>query len=187
MISWRRYFLVSLVCEYLGLKLPVKAEFCGTSFPEIMSIQVSFLVNKIKNESEQGVDCATRKQLRDKITSLTLPQTRHATGALEMIWNHLQKPLDPPVPEPDPVPSPESDPFPDWSLLKRALLKSISTGIFTDIQIHAYSKISNGIPRDPRPLFISSILIEGWWTTLATRGFEATIHLFTSPDNRPKS
>lgn len=58
-----------------------------------------------------------------------------------------------------------------------ALLKSISTGIFIDLQFYAYNAISNDRPLDPKPLFTSSTVIEEWGSAIVTREFEGFFQL----------
>lgn len=89
-----------------------------------------------------------------------------------MIWNGVIGPLDPPPPEPAPMLSQESRLFnPERYKLELALLKSISTGVFIDVQFYAYNAVCDNVPVDLRPLFTSSIVIEEWVPTIETRKF----------------
>jgi hypothetical protein len=125
----------------------------------MLSIQVPILVTKMNEESGRHTEGETRKRLREKIASLSQPQVRRAADALTMIWTSANGPLKPP-------PKFESTPVvvftfsQTWNRMKLALLKSITIGIFIDVQFYAFNKICNGLPFDPKPLFISSMMIE---------------------------
>jgi hypothetical protein len=133
-------------------------------------MQVSQLVGKMKEESKWNTEGVTRKNLRDKIAALPQPQLTRAIDILAMIWNGMKGPLEPP---------PTTEPkfnlcvaftlFPNWCRMKLALLKSISTGTFIDIQFYASNKIDDNLPLDPRPLFTSSIVIEEWGPAITAR------------------
>ncbi|KAF9650003.1 hypothetical protein BDM02DRAFT_1689338 [Thelephora ganbajun] len=139
------------------------------SFPELLSMQVSQLVKKMEEESKEGIESATRKQLRNKIASLSQPQVKRAKNALAMIWNCVKRPLEPPATVYKFTFSVTPTLFPNWQRVKLALLKSISTGIFIDIQFYAYNKMGNDLPLDPKPLFTSSIVIEEWGPAITTQ------------------
>jgi len=132
-------------------------------------MQVSRLVSKMKEESKANTESVTRKQLREKIAALSQPQVRRAADALAMIWNCVNGPLESHTTEPKFTFSITPTLFPNWHRVKLALLKSIPTGAFIDVQFHAYNKISNDLPLEPRPLFTSSIVIEEWGPTITTR------------------
>ena len=140
-------------------------------------MQVSRLVSKMKEESAGGAESETRRQLRDRIALLSQSQLARATDALAMIWSGVVGPLDPPVPEVKRtgfvLPSKWNGMlypfFSSWGVLKLALLKSIFTGTFIDVQFYAYNAIQNGTPLDPKPLFTSSIVIQEWAPAIATR------------------
>lgn len=120
-------------------------------------MQVSFLINKMNEESTKGdSEGATRKRLRKKIASLSQSQVRHATDALVMIWNYTREPLRPPTTKPNPTVPVTLTNLP--LRVQLALFKSIDTGIFIDLQFYAYNKVSNDVPQEPNPLFISSIV-----------------------------
>ena len=137
------------------------------SFPEILAVQVPHLIGKMKEESA-GV---TRKQFREKVATLSQSQLLRATDTLAMIWDGMVGPLDLPTLEPKPyhLPNPLAHP----SRVKFALLRSISTGTFIDVQFFAYNTISNGLPVDLRPLYTSSIVIERWRAAITTRKLES--------------
>lgn len=135
----------------------------------MLSIQVSILVNKMNEESKQCAEGATRKRLQEKIASLSQPQARRAADALSMIWSYVNGPLKPPVAQPEPTFSMAFTFFLNWHRVELALLKSIATGVFIDVQLCAFSKICNNLPFDPKPLFISSIVIEEWGPAVTTR------------------
>ena len=138
------------------------------SFPEILAMQVSRLVSKIKEESRGGTESATRKELREKIATLSPSQSTHATDTLAMIWDGMMGSSDVPASKPKPSPFPPL-PFLNWHKVKLALLRSIPTGIFIDVQFFAYNAICNGLPADPRPLYTSSIIIQRWEAAITTR------------------
>jgi hypothetical protein len=135
-------------------------------------MQVPFLVNKINEESNGWEESATRRQLLKKIASLTQPQMKRAADALAMIWNCVKVPLGRPPAQPKTISSVTPTRFSDWSRVKLALLKSITTGAFIDVQFYAYNKISDNLPQDPKPLYTSSIVIEGWRSAIAKRELE---------------
>ena len=146
-----------------------KCSLLWLSFPEILEIQVSRLVSKIKQESQGGTESTTRKELREKIVALSLSQLTRATDTLTMIWNGMVGPLDVPALEPKSSPFPKPLPFLNWHRVKLALLRSIPTGTFIDVQFFAYNAICNGLPADPRPLYTSSIVIQEWGAAITTR------------------
>ena len=125
-------------------------------------MQVSRLVCKLEEESSGCAESITRKQLREKIAALPPPQLARAMDVLGAVWNGVKGPLGPPRAEPKFTFSVTPFPFPNWHRVKLALLKSIHTGTFIDIQFYAYNAVRNNVPLDPRPLFTSSIVIEEW-------------------------
>ena len=150
-----------------------KCSFLWHSFPEILSIQVSHLVNKIRKELRGGTESTTRKELREKTAALSSSQLTHATDTLAMISNGAVGLLDVPALEPKPSPFPKPLPFLNWHRVKLALLRSIPTGTFIDVQFFAYNAIGNGLPADPRPLYTSSIVIQEWAAAITTRKSES--------------
>ena len=143
------------------------------SFPEILSAQVSQLVCKMKEESAGDTESVTPEQLRDKLTTLSQSQLIRATDALAMIWNGVIGPLNPLTPEPR-FASSVAPALPNWQRVRLALLKSISTGAFIDVQFYAYNTISDDLPSDPRPLFTSSIVIAMWASAITTRKWDGS-------------
>ena len=141
-------------------------------------MQVLQLVSKIKEESGEGSGSVTRRHLREKIADLPQSQLARATDALAMIWDALVGPLD----LPPPGLTSTSGKYAQISKLERliipltsneqriklALLKSISTGTFIDVQFYAYNAILQGLPLDLKPLFTSSIVIEDWAPAITT-------------------
>ena len=133
-------------------------------------MQVSFLVRKMNEESKWTEEGAIRKQLRNKIASLSLPQTRRAAEALAMIWSRMTGPLESLVVQPKIAFSTIAIRFrfPNWHRVKLAFLKSIITGVFIDVQFYAFNKIDDGSPQGPKPLYTSSVVIEEWGPAIAT-------------------
>ena len=111
----------------------------------------------------------TMKQLLDKIASLTESQLARSSDVLSMIWSGTTGPLDLPTQEPEAALSANSAQVANLHRVELALLKSISTGAFIDVQFYAYNAISDDLPLDPKPLFTSSIVIEEWGSAIATR------------------
>ena len=144
------------------------------SFPEILTIQVSRLVSKIKEESGGDTESATTKELQEKISALPQSRLARSTDALAMIWNGIIGPLDVPALEPKLSTFPGLLPFLNWHRVKLALLRSISTGVFIDAQFFAYDAISNGLPVDLRPLYTSTIAIQKWAAEIITRKSESS-------------
>ena len=136
-------------------------------------IQVSRLVSKIKEESRGGTESATRKELREKTAAFSLSQLTRAADTIAMIWDGIMGPLDVPALEPKPSLFPKPLPFLNWHRVKLALLRSIPTGTFIDVQFFAYNAICNGLPADPRPLYTSSIVIQEWAAAITTRKSES--------------
>ena len=135
----------------------------------MLLLQVSRLVRMIKEESKGGVESITRKQLREKIATLPQPRLMRAKDVLGVIWNGVKEPLEPPMAEPGFNFDMTLTLFPNWHRVKIALLKSIPTGTFIDVQFFAYNAVGNGIPLNLRPLFTSSIVIEEWGPGITTR------------------
>jgi len=123
----------------------------------------------MKEESAGDTKSPTRKQLQDKLSTLSPSQLARATDALAMIWNGLIGPLDPLAPELKFASSAAPTLPPNWPKMKLALLKSISTGTFIDVQFYAYNAIGGDLPLDPRPLFASSIVIKNWAPAITAR------------------
>ena len=132
-------------------------------------LQVSQLIDKIKQESMGNNDRKTTNQLLDKIASLSQPQLARATDALSMIWSGTTRSLNLHAPRTSPKVSVEPTPSTKLRRVELALLKSISTGTFIDVQFYAYDAINNDSPFDLKPLFTSSIVIEEWGSAIATR------------------
>lgn len=135
-------------------------------------MQVSFLVKKMNKETKKGVESATRKRFRNKVTSLAQPQLGGATDTLAMILNCMGGPLESAGAPSGFTSSALPAVLPNWHRLKFAFLKSITTGVFIDIQLHAYNEVSNSLLSDLKPLFSSSIVIKGWGPIIAARRLE---------------
>ena len=137
-------------------------------------MQVSRLVRKMKEEPAGDTEGTIRKQLREKVAALTQSRLPRAADVLAMILNGAMRPLDLPAPAPEP----KSTPFANSSLfrhrVKLALLKSIPTGTFIDIQFFAYNALSNDLLVDPRPLYTSSVVLERLGATITTRKPESS-------------
>ena len=91
-----------------------------------------------------------------------------------MIWNGTMGPSDSTVPSTrfsSPAPSIVPAEHPGLGL---ALVKSISTGTFIDVQFYAYNAINNDLQLDPKPLFASSIVIKGFSSAIEKRKLEGT-------------
>lgn len=163
------------------------------SFPEILSAQVSQLISKIKEESTEGAESPTRGQLREKIASLSQLQLARAADTLAMIWDGVMGPTV----ELSSTSSTgftksskrkrggKGHIFSNWQRVKLALLKSIPTGTFIDVQFYAYNAICNDLPTDPKPLFISSIVIEEWAPAITTRELQCTAYSALTCDEEP--
>ena len=136
---------------------------------------VSRLLGKMKEESKPGAESDTMIRLLDKITSLSQSDMGRGTGALCLIWSGLSGRLDLPVLGLKSATSVKDTLLPNWHRVKLALLKSISTGTFLDAQFYAYNAIENNIPLDPKPLFVSSIVIEEWAPGITTRRLEESL------------
>jgi len=129
----------------------------------------------IKEESRGDGESPTRKRLREKIAALSQLQLSRAADTLAMIWNGVMGSLDPPMQESKLAFFVEPILFnPNWHRVTLALLKSISTGTFIDVQFFAYNAIDNDLPVDPRPLYTSSIAIERWGAAITTRKLESS-------------
>jgi hypothetical protein len=122
----------------------------------------------------------TRAQLRSKIGALPQSQLARATDALSMIWDGITGPPDPRMPEPQSTDRARSNQFSmwqrvifpltsNWQRMKLALLKSIPTGTFIDVQLYACNAIGDGQPFDLKPVFTSSIVIQEWAPAITTR------------------
>jgi len=132
-------------------------------------MQVSRLLYKMEEESKGIAESITRKQLREKLAALPRPRLARATDALAMIFDGVKGSLVASPTEPKLTFSVTPPIFPNWRRVKLALLKSIPTGTFIDVQFYAYNAIAGDLPLDPRPLFTSSIMIEEWGPAITTR------------------
>ena len=139
-------------------------------------IQVSQLVSKIKEESRGDTESATKEELQEKISALPPSRLSRATDALAMIWSGIMGPLDVPTLEPASSTLPALLPFLNWHRVKLTLLRSISTGVFIDVEFLAYNAISNGLPVDVRPLYTSAIVIQEWAAEITTRKSESSLN-----------
>ena len=126
----------------------------------------------MKEESGRDSETPIKKQLRETITALSQSQLPHAIDALAMIWNGVMDLRDGRMPEPKPPFLAKPTLSLNWHRVKLALLKSIPTGIFIDMQFFAYNGIYNDLPVDPRPLYTSTVVIERWGAAIATRKLE---------------
>ena len=127
----------------------------------------------MKEESGGDTESVVRKQLREKIATITRSQLPRAADALTMIWNGAMGPLDVPVPTPKFSFFAKTTLFSNWHRVKLALLKSIPTGTFIDVQFFAYNALRNDALVDPKPLYTSSIVIERWGATITRRKSES--------------
>jgi len=123
----------------------------------------------MKEESAGGTGRVTHQQLKDKLAAFSQSQLTRAADALAMIWSGVSGPLDQLAPDPKSASPAAPILLPNWHRVRLALLKSISTGTFIDIQFYAYNAIGNNVPLDPRPLFTSSIVVEEWAPAITTR------------------
>ena len=143
------------------------------SFREMLPAQVSQLVNKIKEGSTGGIEGATRRQVQDRVASLSQSQLNRVADVLAMIWDGMLGLLDIPPPPPNSTSLAKSIQFPpsgrrrsgappppNWDRMKLALFKSISTRTFVEVKLNAYNAIHNTLPLDPKPLFTSSIVVK---------------------------
>lgn len=115
-----------------------------------------------------------RKQLREKIAALSKPRFIGAAGALSMILDSANGPLELPPAGPKFALHTTPPVLPNWHRVKLALLKSISTGCFIDLQFYAYNAIGGDLPLDPRPLFTSSSVINEWGPAITARKLDNT-------------
>lgn len=173
---WTRCFPAS----FFGGLLPSsnicdKCSLSRHSFPDMLPMQVSRLVGKIKEESAGN----TMSQLQDKITSLSRSELARATDALSMIWDGIAGLSNPPVPTQTCTVSHSFISLQNWQRVKSALYKSIRTGTFLDAQFYAYNAFGNDLLQDLKPLFTSSIVIERWGSAITTRTSERSFQ-FTS-------
>ena len=134
----------------------------------------------MKEELRGDSETPMRKQLRETIAALSQSRLPRATDALAMIWNGMMGPLDLRTPEPKPVLFVKPTFSLNWHRVKLALLKSIPTGTFIDVQFFVYSAIDNDLPVVPRPLYASRIVIERWGAAIATRKLKS-LSKFTRP------
>ena len=128
----------------------------------------------MSEESKGRKEGDIRKRLCDKIASLSQPQMKRGADVLAMIWNCVKEPPDSPTVQPKATSLFSTTPilFPNWHRLKLAFLKSITAGAFIDVQFYAFNKVNDGSPQDPKPLYTSSIVIEGWASDITTCEFE---------------
>ena len=145
-------------------------------------MQIPRLVCKLEDESSGYTESITRKQLREKIAALPPPQLARAMDVLGAVWNGVKGPLEPLKAESKSTFSVTPLLPPNWHRVKLALLKSIHTGTFIDVQFYAYNVVHNNVLLDPRPLFTSSIVIEEWGTAIATRKWGRTLN---KPNSNP--
>ena len=122
----------------------------------------------MEKELTKGTESDTRMRLRDKIASLSQSELGRAADALAMIWGGVVGPLDLPQ-EPKSTFSSKFTPSPNWHRVQLALLKSVPTGTFVDVQFYAYNAVYNSGPQDLRLLFTSSIVIKEWAAAITTR------------------
>ena len=112
---------------------------------------------------------AQGSNFRKKLLLCPPSQLVCAIDVLGVVWNGVEGLLEPPKTKPRFTFSAIPLLFPNWHRVKLALLKSIHTGTFIDVQFYAYNEICNNITLDPRPLFTSSLVIEEWGAAVMTR------------------
>jgi hypothetical protein len=132
-------------------------------------MQVSRLICKMKEESTGDVESITGKQLQQKIALLPQSRLARAMDVLAMIWNGVKGSLELPTTVPKFASPATPILLPNWHRVKLALLKSIPTGTFIDVQFYACNVIGNNLPLDLRPLFTSSVVVEEWGPTITMR------------------
>ena len=145
-------------------------------------MQVSRLVRKMKEESKGDTESVVKKRLLEKVAALTQSRLPRVADVLAMIWNGVVEPPDLPTPEPKSTPFTKTTLFSNWHRVRLALLKSIPTGTFIDVQLFAYNALSHDLPVDLRPLYISSIVIERWGTAITTGKSESSSKLARPQD-----
>jgi hypothetical protein len=123
----------------------------------------------MKGESTGAGESETMTYLLEKIASLSQSQLAGAADALAMVWNDLTGPLNIPALDTKPASFTKPTIFQNRYGVKLALLKSIRTGTFVDVQFYAYNSIDRDSPVDLKPLFVSSIVIEEWRSAITTR------------------
>ena len=140
--------------------------------------QILKLVSTMESESKGGTEGDTMKRLLDKIASLSQLQLERSRDVLSMIWNGIvgQHPDLPAHKSLFTLPSNHTS-LPNWRRVKLAILKSISTGTFVDIQLYAHNAICNNLSLDAKPLFTSSIVIEAWGSAISMRKLQCSVLL----------
>lgn len=123
----------------------------------------------MKDESKVMTESITRKRLRQKIAALPQPRLARAIDVLAMTWTGVKRPLDPHMTGSKSAHSIPPVVPPNWHRVKLALLKSVPTGTFIDVQFYAHNATGNDLTLDPKPLFTSSVAIEEWWPSFVTR------------------
>jgi hypothetical protein len=123
----------------------------------------------VREESAINIQGDTTRQLQHKIASLSQSELAQYKDTLVLIWTCAAGPLDLPAWKPTTKLSTNLAALPNWLRVELALLKSIYTGIFIDIQFYAYNVVHRNFPLDPKPLFTSSIVIEEWGHVIITR------------------
>jgi len=131
----------------------------------------------MKRESEWITGGVIRKEFRDKIAALPQPRLARAIDALAMILDGVKGPLGPSLEKPQVAFYVTPPIFLNWHRVKLALLKSIPTGCFIDVQFYAYNAMGGDLLLDPRPLFTSSIVVEEWGPAITTRKLKGTSRL----------
>jgi len=145
-------------------------------------MQVLQLIDKVKEESKVpwATESVTKKRLLEKIATLPQSELAFTMDTLTLIWNGMKGVPEPPKKEPKKKKIPFSatrTKFPNWHRVKLALLKSIPTGCFIDVQFYACNAFGGDLPLNPRPLFTSSIVIEEWGPAITACMLEDTSKL----------
>lgn len=128
-------------------------------FPEIRDLQVEHLARNLLSSIEPWKTVALKQKI-EIYTSGSLP---HAQDVLPALYRQLANPRLLSMRAPHPFPAPPRGDF-NWQALKSELTKSLSTGTFLNMELHALkSKPSGGKPK-LRPLYFCRA-VGGEYTT----------------------
>ncbi|KAF9793401.1 hypothetical protein BJ322DRAFT_1103798 [Thelephora terrestris] len=117
-------------------------------FPEIMEVQVEHLARNLLSSIEPWKTAALKRKI-EVYTSGALP---HAKEVLPALYHRLANPRLLSMRTPHQFQMPHRGDF-DWRILKRELTKSLSTGVFLNIELHAPESRSSSGQLKLRPLY----------------------------------
>ena len=133
-------------------------------------MQVEYLARSLLSSTEPWKTAALKRKIEFYVSG-ALP---HAQDVLPALYHRLANPMPAPVYTQHPPQTSPRDGF-DWQVLKAELTKSLSSGTFLDMELHAsVSRPGSGGRLKVRPLYFCSAVGGECATKILSCAFLAT-------------